>query len=678
MAWLGAWLEAERGRFVLWLPVAMIAGILFYFSLKFEPPLWAGLAALGFAAALLGLGWRHLALRFGFALLLCAAIGFARAEWQTAAMPPMLQVPYGAVIVGGTVAAVEQLPGGVRVTVRPATLDGTPVRRAIRVKLRRGDDTALAPGAGITVRALLFRQDRPAYPGGWDAGRDAFFSGLGASGFAIGKVAVIAPARPGGIALWLRGLREAIAARIMAILPPATGSIAVTLLTGFQQQIPVQERQDFIAAGLAHLLAVAGLHVGIVMGLFYTLSRFLLTRFERTALLLPNKAVASVIAWVAGAAYAALTGAHLPILRSLAMASLVTLAVITGRRAISLRAWALAAVAIMLLTPEAVIGVSFQMSFSAVLALIAGYSAVRSLHWRHGGEAGRHAARHLGQLFYTSLLAGAASMPFAAYQFQQVQPYWILANLVAVPLTALWVLPLGLLALALMPMNLAALALLPMGWGIAVIVWMTERIAAWPGAMLSIRPMSGTAILCIAFGLAWLCLWRSRPRFAGIACMLAGLLLYAASRPPDVLVSPDARLIAVAAPHRLLLLRQKKAAAFTLRQWQPVWAAAPFSRIDPQLCANSLCRPRERVAIALAPPDSCPAAALIVSPVPLRGACRGGGRVVIDRFTVWRQGAVAAWLTLHGVRLETDRAVEGSRPWVQPWPEWFHRGRTQS
>jgi competence protein ComEC len=440
-----------------------------------------------------------------------------------------------------------------------------------------------------------------------------------------------------------------------------------------EQDMPVQERENFIAAGLAHILAVAGLHVGIVMGLFFSAARWLLTRHERLALHLPTKPIAAAIALLAGAAYAALTGAHLPILRSLAMASLVTLGVIAGRRAISLRGLALAAMAIMLFTPEAVIGTSFQMSFSAVAALISGYAAARAWFARlheNTSPAARSAA-HLAGLFYTSLLAGAASMPFAAYQFQQIQPYWIFANLIAVPLTALWIMPLGLLSLALMPLGCAWLALAPMGWGIKIIVWTTEQISGWPDAMLRVTPMPATAILLYAAGLAWLCIWRGRVRLAGIAAMAAALAIYAAARPPDVLVSPDAKLIAVSAPPDLFLFRQKKASGFALAAWQPVWGGQGFSPFDTSQCNASLCAITTKsgpVAIALSAPETCPTAILVVSPEPLHGVCRA--TKIIDRFTVWHDGAVAAWLTPTGVLLRTDRGVQGARPWVPAWPEW--------
>ncbi len=670
MAFLGNWLEAERGHFVLWLPVAMLAGILLYFGLRVEPPFWLGFAATAIATGLLVAGWQYLPARFAAAMLLCAALGFARAELRTACEPPLMPVPHGAVMVSGRVAAVEPLANGLRLTLKPAALDAQLVVRAVRVKLRADDPGAPVAGQQVLIRALLFRPHRPAYPGGWDSGRDAFFAGVGATGFAIGDLAVTMPAKRGGFMLRLTALRERIAARILAVMPLSTGSIAVTLLTGFQQQIPPAERQAFIAAGLAHLLAVAGLHVGIVMGLFFAVTRALLARFEHTALFLPCKAVASVIAWLSGAVYAALTGAHLPILRSLAMASLVTLAIIVGRRAISLRALGLAAVMLMLLTPEAVMGVSFQMSFSAVAALISGYAAIEGRSAGAGIYPSLRFLRPVALLFYTSLLAGAASMPFAAFQFQQVQPYWILANLVAVPLTALWILPLGLCALVLMPLKLAAFALLPMGWGIAVIVGLSRGIASWPDAMLAIPPISGMAILWFAVGLAWLCLWRSRVRLAGIVLMVAGFAFYAESPPPDALVSPDGRLIAVSSPPAVLLLRQPRAASFVLSQWQPVWPGAAFTPVDPSQCPDGICKVPTRhgmIVIALSPPaGGCPPAVLILSPVPLRGRCRGSA--VIDRFTVWREGAVAAWLSNGHVRLLSDRQVQGARPWVPPWP----------
>jgi competence protein ComEC len=343
---------------------------------------------------------------------------------------------------------------------------------------------------------------------------------------------------------------------------------------------------------------------------------------------------------------------------------------------------ALAALVLMMATPEVVIGVSFQMSFSAVLALIAGYEAVHNNVSRlYAGHTVFHkVGKNIFALGYTSLLAGGASMPFAAYQFQQIQPYWILANLIAVPLTAFWVMPLGLLSLVLMPMGLAAVALIPMSWGISIIVWMTAEISRWPGAMLQIKPVPGLAILFFSFGLAWLCIWRSWPRLGGIACMVIGLIVYASARPPDVLVSPDAKIIAVRVGSEVFFHRQPKATLYIIHQWQTVWGGLPLVPLDTvSLPATVKCHTNDcmfstangQVMLAMGPPyENCRMAVLVISPEPLRGACDGSRQPVIDRFSVWRDGAIAIWLKPHGISVSTDRQAQGNRPWVPAWPTW--------
>ncbi len=685
---LAAWAEAEQGRFVLLLPIAMGSAILAYFTLKTEPPLWLGIAFTLISLTACAITWRwppagFFAARGLATLALAASLGFTRAELRTQAAPPLLAVPFGSVAITGTIAAIDDLPTGRRVTLTAATLNiGPPLARALRVKLSPRDQTAINPGDAISLRAILFKPERPAYPGGWDSTRDAFFEGLGASGFELGTLTITTPANGHNVAIKLRHLREAIAANINANLPPATASVAVTLLTGLQNQMAPAERQQFITAGLAHLLAVAGLHVGIVMGLFYGATRFLLTRREHAALHLPVKPIAAIAALAAGILYALLTGAHLPILRSLAMASFVTAGILAGRSTVSLRGLAYAAMAILLATPEAIIGVSFQMSFSAVLALISGYAAAKT--WLATlREDSSHAARmlfHLASLFLTSLLAGGASMPFAAYQFAQIQPYWILANLIAVPLTALWIMPAGIAALALMPFHLETLALIPMGWGMTIILKLIAVIAAWPDAMLRVPPMPSSAILAYTAGLAWLCIWRTKLRFAGLAAIALALALYAAATPPAILISPDAKLIAIrtgpgsgpgtgpASGAGGWLLRAPKASAYTLAQWSDVWPRTNLTPIDPASCTGDICQIPPSTALMLSPDTACPPARIILSPLMLRGACAATGATVIDRLTTYREGAIAIWPNAKTPALLTDRDVQGSRPWVPPWP----------
>ncbi len=440
-------LDAERDRAPLWLPVFMAAGVLGYYDLRFEPPVWVGAAvalpALLAAIRLRRVNWQRAALP----ALAAAAIGFATAQFATArAPPPAAALPTHATQVSGTVRAVEALPEGRRVTLEAVRLDdgAVPQARYLRIRLRRDDRAVLGTGDVMRVRALVRAPWPPAYPGGWDLQRDAFYAGLGGSGFALGPAELVSPGSPRAPLRLVQRLREIIAGRVSAAIPGTAGAFAVTLLTGFQNAMPVNDHDAFRAAGLAHLLAVAGLHIGIVMGFAMVLARTALAASEHASLFWPAKQLAALAALLAGLGYALLTGLHVPILRSFLMASLFTLAVLAGRRAISLRGLAVAATALMLAEPQEVPGVSFQMSFSAVLALISGYAALRPwLNRLRGKSLMRRFGGYLLALALTSALAGTASAPFGAYHFGRVQVYFVIANMAAVPLTALWVLPAG-------------------------------------------------------------------------------------------------------------------------------------------------------------------------------------------------------------------------------------------
>lgn len=660
--WFARWAEAEQGRFFLLLPIAMGAAILVYFRLPFEPALWWGGALILVSGLCLAIGWRQPYIRLAALLVLSGALGFARAEWRTAALPPMVAIPAGVSELSGFVLRIEPLPQGARVLLRAPRIDyGPTLRRYVRVKLKPGDAPP-QPGMLVKCYALLFAPQAPAYPGGWAQRRDDYFNNIAAGGVAVTDLSVIRPAPRNDLNNLLQAARAKIASAILATLPLSTGSVAVTLFTGDEQIIPKAERQNFVLSGLAHILAVAGLHVGIVMGLFFILTRWLLSRSTWVALHWPCKPIAAVAALAAGGLYALLTGAHLPILRSLAMASLVTLGVLMGRRAISMRGLGLAAIVLMLAMPEVVLSAGFQMSFSAVAALIAGYAAVHPL-WSRLALTRQGLGKILVilvELALTSLLAGGASMPFAAYQFQQITPYWIPANLIAVPLTSLWIMPLGLAGLALIPLHLSWLFFDPMGWGIEVIVWITRQIAVWPGAQLIIPPVPDIAILLYAIGLAWLCIWRSWVRLLGIGVMLLGLGVAIRAPLPVVLMSANARLIAIHHDHTVFVIARHRANQFTLEQWRRVWGDQPLVLAQ---CSADLCR-LGPVLYANVPVTNCQGAALLVSFVPQTGCA---GAKVLDATRASKDGALAAWVDPEGgVSLLSDRTVQGQRPWVTP------------
>lgn len=691
-----AGLAAQNERLAPWLTVALGAGVLAYFARLTEP----GPAALWLPVPLVLLALiiarRHAFLGWAAGLVAAFALGFALVAWHASRLPPPLDLPGQAVMTAGTVLSVESLPEGRRVTLgSPSIADGPPQPRTIRLRLRADDASRPLPGDRLEVRALLRAPGAPVAPGGWDFQRAAYFSGLGSYGFALGPAKVT----PGtGEAPPLAALRTMLEERVAAAIPGPAGAIASALLTGSQSAIPPAEMAAMRDSGLAHLLSVSGLHMTIVMGVVFATARLLLALIPWIALRLPGKQLAAMAALVAGGFYMLLTGAQVPMQRCLAMATLVTIALLAGRRALSLRAVAIAAAVVIMAAPAELLGPSFQMSFAAVLALVAGHEALRPhlAAFRAAGGAWRRAVLLVGGLVVTSALAGAATAPIGLHHFGQLQIYGIAANGLAVPLTSLLVMPAGMVGLLLMPLGWEAMPLGAMGLGVEGILQIAHAVAAWPGAAPALAPPPGWVLALAAFGFCWLCLWRGRPRLLGLPILAGALAGGMLTAPPDLLVSADGRLVALRTRAGVFLHQLPGATAFArqtlLRQLGATSSAELPARGEAAdgaiICTPQACRFRPRPDAAEAvlfrtsppqrgarrgePPDAavlaeaCGSAALLVATEPIRPGCAGSA--VIDRFTLWREGAHAAWLRPASAVLRSDRATRGERPWVPPLP----------
>lgn len=673
---LADWADAERGRFAPWLPVLMGAGACGYLSLLAEPDPWAGPVAALVALLVLVASWRVFAARMAAAATLAAALGFTSGQLATLRADPVEPLPSRAAILTATVHAVELVPDGRRLTLANVRLtpDAPELQRQLRVRLKKGDATDVRNGDLVRIRALLRPPPMPAYPGAWDMQREAFFGDLAGSGTALNPVEVMRRDPPVGMAATMQAARDAVSQRTTTALPGAAGAVAAALFTGVQTAIPMSDREAFRNSGLSHLLSVSGLHVGIVMGLLMGATRLLLALHERTALHWPNKAIAALVGLAGGGAYVLFIGAQVPLLRAFAMACLVALAIMLGRRALSLRGLALAAVVVLAVAPAAVQNVSFQMSFAAVLALVAGFEALRPALTHLRVERRQPVLAWVAALALTSVLAGTASAPYGAYHFGHFQPYYVLSNLLAVPLTAFWVMPAGMAALALMPFGWEWLALVPMGWGIEATLWLARTVASWPASSIPVPHITAWGLAAYSLGLVWLCVWRTPVRLAGAGLIAAGLLS-SVTAPPDMLVSPDARLIALRADGYWMQSRSG-AQKFLVDSWENYLGAGPLrllrSGVPPE-CADNACRlqtPAGTVALVrnVSTLGDCTGVVLLVSSEPARGECPPHVPMV-DRFTVWRDGAHAVWFTASGPRVLSDRAHRGARPWVPPPPQ---------
>ncbi|MBE9603499.1 ComEC/Rec2 family competence protein [Acetobacteraceae bacterium H6797] len=690
-------------------------GIALYFALPEEPePFWAWLLLIPLPLALL-VRLRGFSLAaWGAGLAAAAGLGFALAMLQTALRAPLTLLPEKAVMLTGVVQAVELLPEGRRLTLGGIRAIAVPSRdepplataidpgtgkvipppeaftmeRTLRLRLRAADPARPEPGDSVTLRALLREPSAPAYPGGWDFQRAAFFADQGGSAQALGPAEVV-PGKDGAAAF--AGLRAAIEARITAALPGAEGAISAALLTGGTSAIPEADLAAMRDSGLAHLLSVSGLHIAVVMGLVFAVTRFLVALIPPIALRWDSKAAAVLLGLVAGGAYMVLTGNQVPMIRSFAMAALVALGVLLGRRAISLRTLAFAAVVVLAVQPFALLGPSFQMSFAAVLALIAGWEAMRGrlAGLRGEGQWWRLLLIGAAGLVFTSVLAGAATLPYGLYHFGRMQLYGVAANAIAIPLTSFLVMPAGMLALLLMPFGLEGLALWPMGLGVQGVLATAHWVAAWPGAAMAAPPIPLWGLGLVTFGMLWLCLWRARWRLWGLPLIIAGMASGLFARQPDLLVSGDARLIALRTPSGVMVQRVSGGSAFVRDSWLRGWGEEGAEPMPSQgeaaaglvNCNELFCQLRKvpggpsilllkalgrRGPHPVAPREVCGGVALVVSAEPVDESCPGVP--FIDRFSVWREGPFAVWLGPQGARRLSDRADRGDRPWVLPTP----------
>lgn len=679
---------AERERWPLWSPVFLGLGIGCYFALPSEPP--AGLGAVS-VIIVLALSLRYRRRQTAFLALLAGllfAVGFGAAQLRAFLVAePVLSRPYGAGSVAGRVVAVESLPGGPRVMLEDVRIRGylperTPAR--VRVMLRRSDQVAV--GDRIELYGRLFPPRPPVAPGAYDFQRRAWFAGLGATGFAYTAARPMAEADEEGggffsrLGLYVAALRHAVAQRVRASLPGESGAVAAALMTGDRSAINDRTLGAMRDSGLAHLLAISGLHLGLVAMIVFFGVRTGFALSEHLALYHPIKK------WAAGAAiagslfYMLLAGATVPTQRAFLMTGLVLLAVIVDREAISMRLVAWAATLVLLLAPESLLGASFQMSFAAVVALVAFYEAMRRQRRFSGIRetvGGSRIVLYVVGVALTTVIASAATGVIALHHFGRIAVYGLPANLVAVPLTALWIMPWAVISAVLMPLELEAWGLAPMGWGIDTLLWVAGAVSAWPGAVVPVRAMPIAGLVLAVLGGLWLCLWQTRWRHAGIVGVVAGIATIAVTPGPDILVSDDGRLMAVRLADGTFSLstgrRERYAADIWLEdnaQAKPAYWPATGSTQDGRLSCDPLgCiyRANGRIAALVtdgrALSEECQTDGILISAVPVRGYC-AGPRLIIDRFDLWRHGAHAIWLDGHAIRLETVRDVQGRRPWV--------------
>jgi competence protein ComEC len=676
--------ETAAGRLLPWFAVAYGAGIVVYFTAEREPSLWAAATLAAVCGSVALLSRKRFVAQVVALGVFAASLGFAIATLKTSLIDhPVLRFSASGVTVAGFVELREESQHTDRFVLRVDRIEGSHMDvkpERVRLSVKRG--MAPPPGSYVEVKALLDPPLQPLEPGSYDFARDLFFQGIGASGFARGAIKVIASPRPEGplarADAFVQRMRDAIDARIRAVLPGDRGAIAAMLIDGRRDTIATNVYDALFISGIGHVLSISGYHMAVVAGLIFFVVRAFLALIPGLADRAPIKKWAAFAALMVTGFYLVLSGNQVATQRSFIMIAVVLLGVLFDRPTLTMRTLTVAAMIVLLFAPESVVHPSFQMSFAATLALIAGYergaiklrgSADSSL----GARAALWGVNEIVGLTVASLLAGVATTPYAAFHFHRIAPYGVLANLLAMPIVSAWVMPMGILGVLAMPFGLDAEFWRQMGYGIewmdAVGLW----VAGLPGAFGRVTLFGTGPLLLATAGLLVVGLLKTPLRWSGF--LLAALAaLWAAFTPvPDVLVAADGRTFAVRGADGRLALHHSGGDTFAIREWLAADAdgrdvhdrgLGDGIACDPSGCIGKLADGR-LVAYGLEPDafeEDCRRAAIVIAarddPPP---DCQA---VVIAR-ALWREhGALTLRRDGQGFVVQSARAKNFDRPWA--------------
>lgn len=686
-----AWLDEQVGRqalrWRLWSPVAFGGGCATYFVLKTEPPLWplALLAMLVFgvwiAVRRMGLSRRW---TVPLLLLACFTGGMATAKLRTqrvaAPIAPAMSEP---TVIEAWVVDVDS-PGanGARIVVAPAWVRGlapeaTPIR--LRATVR---GTPPRPGEAVRLFAILNPPPAPASPGAYDFARGAFFERMGGVAFALGetRLANLSPP-PWRVRMEMRinAMRFALAERIVARLGPRTGGVAAAMTTGHETWIGEEDQQAMRDSGLAHILSISGLHMAIVGGFAFFAVRLAVAAWPWLALRAPGKKVAAAAGLIAVGTYLVVSGAPPPAERAAITASIAFLAVLLDRQAITMHALAVAAMAVLLLHPEAIVTPGFQMSFAATAALVALVEAwpprIREISAPWPIVAVQRFGGWLFAAIAASLVAGLATGPFAMQHFNRTAVYGLLANLGTAPVADFILMPFLALGALLEPIGLGGPFLAVAGWGVDLMLAIGVWTANLPGAVRTIASAPDFTLPIAFLGVLFICLWQGRLRWLGLP-FAAAVLLWPRAPTPDLWIGEGATNAAYSRAGEAVIVRPG-IRAFATDLWSRRRGLEAVDRDGDWTCDRFSCRPArtDDAPVALwwgrrGPTDEQMANLCAASPVVavraavtrIPAAC--AQRLVLDGEDLTRGGAVELWREGTGWRGVWTADVRGDRPWT--------------
>ncbi len=655
--------EGEVGTGFLVLPISFGIGAIVYFALPREPLLTALIIAIAVSGYITNKTYGRLTGNIAMVMVFLFAgmtAGKLRSEFLDTSMIERPQT----VRLTGLVLDREARPNGrqrytiaVKSFERPRGVVPGKVRITAHAKYPLID-----VGKTLSGLARLQPPSGPAYPGAYDFAFYSWFNGIGANGFFLGAPVLakqnFTPSFWVGTSLAIAKTRAAIGQRIREILPGESGNLAAALIVGDRSGISEETSEALRRSGLAHILAISGLHMALVTATVIMLVRGSLALIPGIALYYPIRKWAALAAMAAASIYLLISGAGIATQRAWVMITIMLLAILFDRRALTMRNVGLAALVVLAWRPESIVSPSFQMSFAAVAALVAVYEAW-SRHNRskeYAQPSSRTGAvlskvfKSLGGLAVTSLVAGLATGLFAAYHFYRIAPLGLLANLAAMPVVTLAVMPMALLSMILMPFGLEAWPLAAMGIAIDEVV----GVAGWISSLATLGDTGFIPLPSLVFGTIALIVatqFKSILRYFSVLFLLMAVWLFVNKSTPDILVSQSGESVAIVDRAGEMHLLNRRKEKFTTKIWQKAFAPGqgdmnsnkqPLFQCDALGCAASV-ENSLLLTIAKRPEafrEDCRRADIIITKLRVPESCTGP-KLIIDQKMLSAGGAVS-------------------------------------
>jgi competence protein ComEC len=532
------------------------------------------------------------------------------------------------------------------------------------------DTPTIAPGDVFEGKFRFYPVPAPVLPNGFDTQFHAYFDGVGAYGNATSDIRLVAH----GAQLFDRlvaDVRQGISTSIDDVLGAPAAGIARALINGDQSKIDDDTRNVLAAAGLAHVYSVSGLHLSLVAVLTMSVLRVLLSMLPGIGRYVAEKRVAALGGIIAALGYFAISGGNVAALRSTIMILLVLGAVVFGRRALTMRNVAIAALLVMITDPASAFRPSFQLSFSAVVGLVGAWESWARDSERYTGLWER-SLRYLGASALTSAVAGLSTVLFSVYYFQQTSPLGIVANMAVLPIVTIVMMPMAMLGTLLMPFGIAAPCILALGWSIDRMLDIARFIAGLSAGIGWSPQLAPTALLVGLVAYAWFAFFTTCLRYAGPAMAALLIALFCIDQKPDLLVADTTQAIAVRSAAGMVLAAGKST-SFAVRAWQEDLGETISAVAPGQACTPDGCRFASDIGFTLGIArteagvhELCGRVDVLVARGEIRSSCEQG--LMIGPLDLARRGTFwLRWLAPSGP-FEVRTAIDGlSRPWrVQP------------